>query len=70
MGQIHTLLCTYSQIFQDRKNLKNITLIDSHQRYYKNQQDPRYDTREVVKKMAEFYGAKLDIQGIDIFAEK
>lgn len=67
-GHIHTLHCTYSQIFQDRKNLQNITLIDSHQRYYKNQQDPRYDTREVLDKMAALYEAKIDKKGLKIFA--
>lgn len=70
MGHISSLHCTYSQLFQDWKSLKSIILVDSHQRYYKNQQDPRYDTREVVKKMAEIYGAELVMQGIDIFAEE
>lgn len=59
MGHIHTLLCTYSQIFQDRKDLKHITIYDSHQRYYKSQQDPRYDTRVVLKQMAEMHNAEL-----------
>ena len=44
-------------MFQDWKNLKHIKLIDTHQRYYKNQQDPRYDSREIVKKMSEMYNA-------------
>lgn len=62
MGHIQTLYCTPSEVFQDRKDLKNITIIDSHQWYYKNQQDPRYDTREFVKKMAEMYGAQLTLK--------
>lgn len=54
-GLAHTLVCTYSQIFQDRKSLMHIVLVDPHKRYYKNQQDPRYDTVEVVKKMEQAY---------------
>lgn len=68
MGHIHTLLCTPSEVFQDRKDLKYITLMDSHQWYYKNQQDPRYDTREFIKKMAEIYGAELTLKWVNIFA--
>jgi len=70
MWTIHTLLCTHSQIFQDRKNLTHVTLIDSHQWYYKSQQDPRYDAREIVKKMGEQHEAHLTILGINIFAGK
>jgi len=69
MGHISTLCCTYSQIFQDRKDLKHILLIDQHQRYYKNQQDPRYDAVEVVKQMAVLYGAELVLHGMNIFAD-
>ena len=67
MGHINTLICTYSQIFQDRKELKSVVLVDSHQRYYKNQQDPRYDTREAVKQMAQIYGASLQMTGVQVF---
>lgn len=70
MGHIHTVHCTASEIFQDWRNLKYITLHDAHQRYYKSQQDPRYDTREVARKMADAYGSNLTFQGIDIFAYK
>lgn len=67
MGHIHTLLCTYSQIFQDRKDLKRITIYDSHQRYYKNQQDPRYDTREVLRQLAKIHNVELRDEGVHIF---
>lgn len=65
-GQIQTLFCTPSQLFQDRKNLTEISLIDTHQRYYKSQQDPRYDTREICKKLAEIHKATLNTTGIQI----
>lgn len=58
-GTVQTLLCTYSQIFQDRKTLSAIILIDQHTRRYKNQQDPRYYVPTVVEYMASLYGAQL-----------
>ena len=70
MGSIHTLYCTYSQIFQDRRNLQHITLFDSHQWYYKSQQDPRYDAREVAKKLSEIYEANLTMKWVNIFGEQ
>jgi len=58
--KLENLWCTSSQIFQDRYNLQKITIYYPHKRYYKNQQDPRYDTFEVVKKMSQIYNCKLD----------
>ena len=60
---IATLICTYSQIFQDWQNLQHIILIDQHKRYYKHQQDPRYYVPTVVEKMAEIYGAHVTRTG-------
>ncbi len=68
MGHVNTLICTSSQVFQDRKDLKLITLMDSHQRYYKSQQDPRYDTREIMKKIAQLHEARLEMTGVQIFS--
>ncbi len=56
-------LCTYSQIFKDYQNLKEIIMIDSHKRYYKSQQDPRYLTNTVLEKMSEIYWARLSSYG-------
>ncbi len=59
--KIKELYCTHSQIFQDRNNLKNITIYYPHRWYYKNQKDPRYNTKEIVKKLAEIHWAKLNM---------
>lgn len=69
MGHIHTLLGTPSQVFQDWKDLDQITLIDSHQRYYKSQQDPRYDVREICKKLSDLHNAKLETTGVEILKQ-
>ncbi len=55
------LFCTHSNIFQDWVNLKKITVYYPHKRYYKNQQDPRYHTIEVIKKMKEIYNCDLEM---------
>lgn len=49
------IICTHSQIFFDRKKLDQIIIIDSHKWYYKNQQDPRYNTVQIIKKFQEIY---------------
>jgi len=59
--KLENLWCTSSQIFQDRYNLEKITIYYPHKRYYKNQQDPRYDTFEVAKKMSQIYDSKLEV---------
>lgn len=56
---IKTLVCTYSQIFQDWNDLTRIILIDQQKRYYKNQKDPRYYIPSVVEKMGEIYGCNV-----------
>ena len=47
------IVATQSEVFQPFNNLWTITFIDWYKRYYHNQQDPRYDISEVVKKMQE-----------------
>lgn len=54
------LACTYSQIFQDRSQLREITLVDQHTRYYKSQQDPRYHTWVVLDEMSTIFGSRLE----------
>ena len=65
-GSIKHLICTYSQLFKQRENLTHITLKDQHAWWYKNQQDPRYHTVDVVKEMAKVYGAELELSGFSI----
>lgn len=55
-----TVLCTYSQLFQDRAHLTSITLIDQHKWYYKSQQDPRYYVPTVAQQLAKTSGATLE----------
>jgi primosomal protein N' len=58
-GSIAVLICTYSQLFQDRHDLKYITLVDAHTWYYKHYQDPRYAVWTVIERMKQLYDAKL-----------
>lgn len=58
--KISTLFCTYSQIFQDWKDLKKIIIIDAHKWYYKSQQDPRYYVPSVLNKFADLYWANIE----------
>lgn len=58
-GLTESVVCTYSQMFQDRTNLQKITLIDQHTWYYKSQQDPRYKTWTVIDQMWEIYGCEI-----------
>lgn len=60
-GVINTLICTHSQIFQDRKSLNKILIIDPHKRYYKNTHNPKYNTLSVATYMADLYHADLQI---------
>lgn len=60
-GTIHTLICTHSQLFQDRKQLSHILIIDPHKWYYKNQRDPRYHTMQVATYMANLYSCPLSV---------
>ena len=48
-------LTTYAGIFQNRKNLTHIHMFYPHKRYYAHQQDPKYKTQEVVKKLTDIY---------------
>ena len=51
-GHLSTLIATPSQIFWDWRDIQQILIVDHHKRYYKNQQNPRYDTVEVCEKIA------------------
>ena len=58
-SKVWIIVATQSEIFQPFNNLWTITLIDWYKRYYHNQQDPRYDISEVVKKMQELRNCEI-----------
>ena len=58
-SKVWIIVATQSEVFQPFNNLWTITLIDGYKRYYHNQQDPRYDISEVVKKMQELRDCKI-----------
>lgn len=55
------IVSTQSEIFQPFNNLWTIVFIDGYKRYYHNQQDPRYDVKEVVNKLKELRGCNVII---------
>jgi hypothetical protein len=57
VGQI--IVCTPGECFWDYYNLNQIILIDPHKRYYKSQQEPRYDIARVCELMAHYYNCTL-----------
>lgn len=67
-GEITTVYCTYSQIFQDWNNLVSITLHKQHSRRYKNQQDPRWYVPTVVRELALQYDANLSTTWYELTA--
>lgn len=68
-GKKDLLVCTPSQIFQDRYDLESIILVDQHKRRYKNQQDPRYDAVTVVKYRAEKLWASLTMTWSELWTQ-
>lgn len=56
---ISTLICTHSQIFQDWRSLTHITCVHPEKRYYKNQQDPRYHTKDVIEQLSTIHKATI-----------
>lgn len=60
-GNTQVILATHSEIFQNYKDLQKIIIIRPHKRYYSNQQDPRYKTLQVVKKLSEIWDCELEI---------
>lgn len=52
-GHISLVLCTHSSLFQDRCNLASIEIISPHLWFYKNRQEPRYETGNVILYMNE-----------------
>lgn len=65
---VHTLITTPAGIFQDRKDLQLIYLVDEHKRRYKSAQDPRYRTPTVLAEMKEVYSCSLISSGMQLFA--
>ena len=59
IGEISTIICTPSQIFWERYDLRHISVIDSHKRSYKHQSDPRYNAYECAVRLGEVYWAKV-----------
>lgn len=62
-GKAKTVLCTYSQIFQDWHNLESIVLTDQHTRYYKQQQDPRYHILPCVSYLQDLHHCQVQSTG-------
>jgi len=58
-GTISTIVTTFSNMFQNRKQLESMTIVHPEKRYYNNQQEPRYKSIPTLKKMAEIYWADL-----------
>lgn len=58
--KISNIFVTYSKIFQDWKDLRKIVVFSPHRRYYKNQQDPRYDTVELLEILAKIYKIQIE----------
>jgi hypothetical protein len=63
-GTIHTLITTPAGIYQDRKKLDHIFVVDAHKRWYKSVQDPRYRTPQVLSAMQEIYSCKISTSGV------
>ncbi|USN56220.1 MAG: hypothetical protein H6766_03990 [Candidatus Peribacteria bacterium] len=47
-GKKRIILSTPAAFFHDRYRLTDIQVVDSHLRYYKNRQNPRYNVSAVV----------------------
>ncbi len=58
-GKVKIVLGTRKALFAPFKNLDLIVLEDEESWDYKSKQNPRYDTREVVEKLAQITEAKL-----------
>jgi len=53
------IICTPAECFWEYDHLTQIVVIDPHKRYYKSQQDPRYDIMRVAELMAHTYDCEL-----------
>ena len=58
-SKVWIVVATQSEIFQPFNNLWTIVFVDWFKRYYHNQQDPRYNVWEIVKKMQEIWGCNV-----------
>lgn len=54
------IIATHSEIFQNYKDLQKIIIFYPYKRYYSSQQDPRYKTFDVVKKLSEIWNCPLE----------
>lgn len=61
---IHTLITTPAGIFQDRKQLDHIFIVDAHKWWYKSGQDPRYRTPRVLAAMQKIFACNLSTSGV------
>lgn len=48
-------IATHSQIFQNRHNLKHITIVDPYSPLYQTYHDPRYNIYTIIQKLSEIY---------------
>ncbi|MCF6515100.1 primosomal protein N' [Lactobacillus sp. S2-2] len=58
-GEVSVVVGARSAIFSPLKNIGVIIIDEEHDGSYKQNESPRYDTKEVAKKRAEFYKAPL-----------
>jgi primosomal protein N' len=58
-SKVWIIVATQSEVFQPFNKLWTITFIDWYKWYYHNQQDPRYDISEVVKKIQNLWNCKI-----------
>ncbi len=56
----HVLCCTHGGIFRRWADLHSIVLVEPDAWYYHNYQEPRYSVPDLLMRMAEIYGAKID----------
>lgn len=57
-NEIQILYSTHSQIFQDRYDLKSITIIDEYSSQYQTYQDPRYNLLNIIAKLKTIHNIK------------
>ena len=58
-SKVWIIVATQSEVFQPFNNLWTILFVDWYKRYYHNQQDPRYDINEVVRKLQDLWNCKV-----------
>lgn len=58
-GQIHTVITTPAWVFHDWLLLWDVFIIDTHKRWYKSAQDPRYRTPSICYSIQKIYWNQL-----------